>query len=128
MDNTAGVARTDVSGELSVVDRGAREIVVFLSGAVDNDLSEQCHSAVDDVTRLEELNALDHVVVDMHKVTAIDETGISFLHELIQRGHRAGFQVSFSSLSGPAHRAIEDSGWPFMEHSPPTMPAQRSES
>lgn len=127
MDYAAGVDRTDVAGEVSVVDRGAREIVVFLSGTVDDVLSDQLHSAVDDVTKLEELNGLDHVVVDMHKVTALDHSGISFLHELIQRGHKAGYQVSFSSLCGPAHRAIEGAGWPFMEHSPLTIPAQRSE-
>jgi hypothetical protein len=38
---------------------------------------------------------------------------------LNERGRRGGFEVSFSALSGPAHRAIEAAGWQFMEPSPP---------
>jgi anti-anti-sigma regulatory factor len=112
-------------GEVKVADRGAREIVVFLAGAIDDDLAGPLHNAVDEVAELEELNALDHVVVDMHRVTSFGDAGVTFLRELIRRGHRAGFQVSFAALSGAAHRAVEAAGWPFVEHSPPTMPAQR---
>lgn len=108
--------------DVMVVDRGAREIVVFLSGAVGPELDQRFHAAVDEVTRLEELNALNHVVVDMHQVTSMSEAGVAFLRELSERGRRAGFGVSFSALSGPAHRAVEQAGWSFLEHSPPTVP------
>jgi hypothetical protein len=55
----------------------------------------------------------------MHGVTSLGPPGIAFLRELSERGQRSGFEVSFSSLSGPAHRAVEAAGWQFMEPSPP---------
>lgn len=115
-------------GQVTVADRGGREIVVFLSGAVDDELSDQLHNAVDEVAKLEGLNALDHVVVDMHRVESLGNAGVAFLRELIQRGHRSGFEVSFAAMSGPAHRAAEAAGWTFMEHSPPAVPTQATRS
>lgn len=111
--------------DVEVVDRGAREIVVFLSGDVDADLSDRLHAAVDDVARLEELNGLDHVVVDMHRVTGLGPSGLAFLDELTRRGGQAGFHVSFAAMTGAAHRAVEAAGWQFMEPSPPAVPTQR---
>lgn len=106
-------------GSVEVVDRGAREIVVFLSGdVVDGTSTDGLHAAVDEVARLEELIALDHVVVDMHKVTELGDAGIAFLRELTSRGQRSGFEISFAAMSGAAHRAVEAAGWPFAEHSP----------
>jgi hypothetical protein len=102
---------------IEVVDRGAREIVVFLSGAVEEP-TDRLLAAITEVSRLEQLNGLDHVVVDMHRVTAIGETGLNFLRELINQGRRTGFDVSFAAMTGPAHRAVEAAGWPFAEHSP----------
>ena len=104
---------------VEVADRGAREIVVFLSGDVGDDLAGTLLAAVDEVARLEKLNALDHVVVDMHQVSAMGDAGIVFLRELSGRGRRSGFDVSFAAMSGPAHRAVESAGWTFVEHSPP---------
>lgn len=106
-------------GNVRVADRGSREIVVFLAGDIDESMSEALYEAVDRVVRLEALEELSHAVVDMHAVTSMDETGLEFLHELEGRGKRAGFEVSFSNMSGPAHRACEEAGWSFMEHSPP---------
>lgn len=103
---------------VEVVDRGAREIVVFLSGDVGSEPDDAFGAAVDEVDRLEQLNALDHVVVDMHRVTGMSDAAIGFLRELSSRGRRSGFEVSFAALSGPAHRAIEANGWSFVEHSP----------
>jgi anti-anti-sigma factor len=105
--------------EVRVVDRGSREIVVFLSGDIDNEVVDQLHNAVAEVAELEGLNGLSHAVVDMHGVTSLGPPGIAFLRELNERGRRSGFEVSFSALSGPAHRAIEAAGWQFMEPSPP---------
>ena len=112
-------------GDVEVVDRGAREIVVFLSGDVGAELTGKLHEAVDEVARLETLNGLDHVVVDMHRVTELGDASLAFLRELSQRGAHSGFQVSFAAMSGPAHRAVEAAGWRFMEPSPPTVPPQR---
>ena len=106
--------------DIEVVDRGAREIVVFLSGDIDTALIPRLEAAVDQVARLETLNTLNHVVVDMHRVTSLAEPGVAFLRDLTVRGERAGFEVSFAAMSGPAHRAVEAAGWNFMEHSPPT--------
>ncbi|WP_162606437.1 STAS domain-containing protein [Jiangella asiatica] len=103
---------------VQVVDRGAREIVVFLAGDVSGEPADSMRAAVEEVSRLEGLNALDHVVVDMHQVTELGDVGVAFLRELSDRGRRAGFEVSFAAMSGPAHRAVEAGGWRFAEHSP----------
>ena len=105
-------------GEVQVADRGSREIVVFLTGDVDDSLTDQLHAAVDEVARLERLSSLSHAVVDMHGVTSLGPAGIAFLRELQVRGERAGFALSFSHLSSVAHRALEDAGWSFVEASP----------
>jgi anti-anti-sigma regulatory factor len=106
-------------GEVNVVDRGSREIVVFLSGDIDDGMVELLRGAVEEVAQMERLNGLSHAVVDMHGVTALGEPGLAFLRDLSDRGRHRGFEVSFSALSGPAHRAVEAAGWPFMEPSPP---------
>lgn len=106
---------------VEVVDRGAREIVVFLSGDLNHESSERLHAAVDEVVRLEQLNALEHVVIDMHQVTEMGDPAIEFLRELSLRGRRSGFDVSFAAMSGPAHRAVEAAGWSFVEPSPPVQ-------
>ena len=106
-------------GEVQVVDRGSREIVVFLSGDIDEQMVDLLHGAVDEVQRMESLEGLSHAVVDMHRVTALGAPGLAFLRELSDRGRHRGFEVSFSAMSGPAHRAVEAAGWEFMEASPP---------
>src|SRR5690606_9341375 len=50
----------ETMGGIEVVDRGAREIVVFLTGDIDDETAEYMHAAVERVARLEELNALSH--------------------------------------------------------------------
>ncbi|WP_166346834.1 STAS domain-containing protein [Phytoactinopolyspora limicola] len=105
-------------GTIEVVDRGGREIVVFLSGSIDDTLAEQLHEAVAEVATLERIGGLNHVVVDMHRVSAMSGTGVEFLRELTTSGHTNGFEVSFSAMTGPAHRAVEAAGWHFVEASP----------
>jgi anti-anti-sigma factor len=106
-------------GEVEVADRGGREIVVFLSGDIDESTGDALSEAIDEVVQLERLNGLDHAIVDMHNVTSLSPAGLTFLRQLQERGSRVGFQVSFSTMTGPAHRAVEEAGWPFIEHSPP---------
>lgn len=109
-------------GDVEVVDRGAREIVVFLTGDIDEGMGPALRSAVDEVADLEGLSDLSHAVVDMHRVSSLGPEGIAFLRELENRGRRAGFTVSFANMSGPAHRAVEAAGWAFKEASPPNPP------
>lgn len=104
---------------VDVVDRGGHEIVVYLTGHIDDSLSDELHAAVDEVAELERINGLDHVIVDMHHVQSLGEAGVAFLHELTDRGRRAGFSVSFAAMTGPAHRSVEAAGWTFIEPSPP---------
>ncbi|MGH8774252.1 MAG: STAS domain-containing protein [Jiangellaceae bacterium] len=106
-------------GEVQVVDRGSREIVVFLSGDIGDQMADSLHGAVDEVSQMEGLGGLSHAVVDMHGVTELGPSGVAFLRELAERGRHRGFEVSFSAMSGPAHRAVEAAGWPFIEASPP---------
>lgn len=106
-------------GQVEVADRGGREIVVFLTGDIDESDRDALDASIDEVAALERLNGLSYAVVDMHKVTSIGQAGITFLHRLQGRGDRVGFDVSFSALSAPAHRALEDAGWSFIEGSPP---------
>lgn len=108
-------------GTVEVVDRGGLEIVVFLAGDIDDALTDQLHAAVDEVATLEQIGGLNRVVVDMHHVSAMADPGVAFLRELTERGQRAGFDVSFSAMTGPAHRAVEAAGWSFMEPSPPLL-------
>lgn len=111
-------------GDVRVVDRGQREIVVFLAGAVDGTMRAALDRAVEEVDALEHLNLLDRAIVDMHAVETMDSAGIDFLHALAERGRRHGFDLQMSALSGAAHRALEHGGWSFAEHSPPS-PADR---
>lgn len=108
-------------GQVEVVDRGGREIVVYLSGDIAESDRNALNDSIDEVAALERLNDLNFVVVDMHKVTSIEPAGVAFLRQLQDRGDRAGFDMSFSTVSAPAHRALEEAGWTFIEHSPPRM-------
>jgi hypothetical protein len=108
-------------GHVDVVDRGGREIVVFLSGDISESDQNVLNNSIDEVAALERLNGLNFAVVDMHGVTSLGPAGVAFLHQLQDRGDRTGFEVSFSAVSAPAHRALEDAGWTFIEHSPPRM-------
>lgn len=106
-------------GEIQVVDRGAREIVVFLSGGFGTTDEAEPSSgrfaeAVDEVERLEKIDGLDHVIVNMHGVTAIDDHVVGFLRSLVDRGERRGFEVSFAEMPGVARQVLHDAGWPLV--------------
>ena len=107
-------------GEVEVVDRGQREIVVFLGGDMDETMRPALDRAVEDVDGLEHLNLLDRAIVDLHAVTSLGRAGVDFLHALAERGRRHGFDLQMAALSGAAHRGLEESGWSFAEHSPPS--------
>lgn len=107
-------------GEIQVVDRGAREIVVFLSGgfgAGDDDTGPppgRWAETVDEVERLETLDGLDHVIVNMHGVTGLDDHAVRFLRDLVDRGDARGFRVSFADVPGAARQALHDAHWPLV--------------
>ncbi|AYY11482.1 STAS domain-containing protein [Actinobacteria bacterium YIM 96077] len=107
---------------VDVVDRGGQEITIYLSGRIDETLSEELDEAIDEVAGLERIHGLGQAIVDMHLVTELDNAGLAFLEKLTERGHTAGFDVSFSTMTGAAHRAVEAAGWRFMEASPPLPP------
>ena len=65
-------------GEVQVADRGSREIVVFLTGDIDESLADELHAAVDEVASLERLSSLSHAVVDMHGVTSLGPAGVAW--------------------------------------------------
>lgn len=102
-----------------IIDRSGQEIVVHVSGAVDESVGDTLDDVVTEVAGLVRIGGLEHVVVDMHRVSALAGPGLQFLHDLIERGRQDGFHVSFAAMSGPAHRAVEQAGWPFRENSPP---------
>ncbi|NED94850.1 STAS domain-containing protein [Phytoactinopolyspora alkaliphila] len=106
-------------GTVEVVDRGGQEIVVFLSGDVDDVPAETFGEAVDEVATLERIGGLSVVVVNMQEVSNLGEPGLAFLRDLTEKGQNSGFAVAFAAMSGPAHRAVEAAGWEFVEHSPP---------
>ena len=105
-------------GDIQVVDRGANEIVVFLSGGFgtgDNDPSpDRFTEAVNEVDRLERIDGLDHVIVNMHSVTGIDDHVLEFLRALVDRGNRRGFEVSFADVPGVARATLHDAHWPLV--------------
>lgn len=102
---------------VEVVDRGSREIVVFLRGDVGEADEPGLAAAIDEVDLLEKLTGLSRVVVDCHDVTSLGQSGIDFLHRLSERGERHGFSLSLSALSEGAHHGLEDGEWPGV---PPT--------
>jgi len=100
-------------GEVKVVDRGGREIVVFLSGDIDAGMHEDLTAAIEEVDSLEHLSLLNRAIVDLKDVTLLEREGVDFLQALHDRGGEHGFQVDLSTISGPAHRALEARHWPL---------------
>jgi anti-anti-sigma regulatory factor len=99
-------------GEVRVVDRGAREIVVFLSGDITDGMEAQLNAAIDEVDSLEHLSLLNRAVIDLRDVTRMDPVGVAFMQALQQRGQQHDFDVDLTTISGPAHRALEKAHWP----------------
>jgi hypothetical protein len=62
-------------GQVRVVDRASKEIVVFLAGDIDSGMEEQLNWALSEVTMLERLDDLHRVVVDAREVTSLGPAG-----------------------------------------------------
>lgn len=107
-------------GRVEIADHGT-EVIVYLSGDITESDEDRLNTSIDQVTALERLSDLSLAVVDMHKVTSLGPAGTVFLRRLQDRGERNGFDVTFATVSAPAHRALEDAGWSFIESSPPRM-------
>lgn len=102
-------------GTVEVVDRGSTEIVVFMSGDIDDSMQSELDDAIEAVTRLEP----PRVVVDTHNCTGFGQAGIHFLDRLRQRGRTEGYQVDLAAI-GPAVRPVlEDAGWIHQVMHPP---------
>jgi hypothetical protein len=100
-------------GQVEVVDRGSREIVVFLRGDITGGMAKELTTALDEVAMLEELDDLHRVVVDTREVTAFDHAGLDFLRRLEERGKAEDYEVALSMTSKPVLKALEDAHWPF---------------
>jgi anti-anti-sigma regulatory factor len=100
-------------GQVEVVDRGSREIVVFLRGDITSGMAKELSAALDEVGLLERLDDLHRAVVDTREVTAFDATGLDFLRRLEARGKAEDYEVALSMTSKPVLKALEDARWPY---------------
>jgi anti-anti-sigma regulatory factor len=94
-------------GSVEVVDRSSQEIVVFLSGDVDDSMGRQLDLAIEEVAELEP----PRVVVDLHDCTSLRPVGVQFLDALRGRGRLDGWQVDLTAISPAARNVLEEAGW-----------------
>lgn len=94
-------------GHVEVVDRGSREIVVFLSGAIDRTMERPLADAIERVTLLERINDLHRVVVDTREVTSFEEAGLRFIERLERLGRAQDFDVALSMTSPAVNLAFQ---------------------
>jgi anti-anti-sigma regulatory factor len=94
-------------GSVEVVDRGSQEIVVFLSGDIDDSMGRQLDLAIEEVASLEP----PRVVIDLHDCTSLGPMGVQFLDALRRRGRVDGWQVDLTAISPAARNVLEEAGW-----------------
>ena len=94
-------------GSVEVVDRGSQEIVVFLSGDIDDSMGRQLDLAIEEVASLEP----PRVVIDLHDCTSLWPIGVQFLDALRRRGRLDGWEVDLTAISPAARTALEEAGW-----------------
>lgn len=94
-------------GSVEVVDRGSQEIVVFLSGDIDDSTGRQLDLAIEEVAELEP----PRVVVDLHDCTSLGPIGVQFLDALRRRGSLDGWGVDLAAISPAARAVLEQAGW-----------------
>ncbi len=99
--------------EVRVHDHGSGEIVVLLVGDIDDAIEARLTEAIDEVDMLERVNQFDRAIVDLRDVTALGPAGVRFVKALKERGSVHGYDVDLSTLSGPAHAALEQAGFPL---------------
>jgi anti-anti-sigma regulatory factor len=99
--------------EVRVHDHGGGEIVVLLVGDIDDSIQARLDKAIDEVDMLERVNQFDRAIVDLRDVTLLSPAGVRFLRALHERGAVHGYDVDLSTLSGPAHAALEQAGFPL---------------
>lgn len=100
-------------GQVRVVDRASKEIVVFLAGDIDGGMEEQLNWALSEVTLLERLDDLHRVVVDAREVTSLGPAGIRFLRNLERTGVEQGYDLAFSMLNAQALQGLSREHWPY---------------
>lgn len=94
-------------GTVQVVDRGSQEIVVFLTGDIDDSTQSALDAALEEVTAHEP----PRVVVDTHAATSLDPVGIGFLNALRARGQAEGYFVDLAAIGAAVRPALERAGW-----------------
>lgn len=100
-------------GQVRVVDRASKEIVVFLSGDIDGGMEDELNQALSEVSLLERLDDLNRVVVDAREVSSLGPAGIRFLRNLERSGEEQGFELAFSMLNASALAALSEERWPY---------------
>lgn len=94
-------------GTVEVVDRGSLEIVVFMSGDIDDAAQADLDAAVEQVSRLEP----PRVVIDTHNCTSFGPAGVRFLDVLREGGRAAGFEVDLAAIGPEVRPVLEQAGW-----------------
>lgn len=102
-------------GNIEVVDRGSLEIVVFLSGDIDDSMGRQLDAAIEEVARLEP----PRVLVDTHDCAGFGTVGVQFLDALRRRGRLEGWEVDLAAIGPTVRPVLEEAGWihPVLHHS-----------
>lgn len=103
-------------GTVRVVDRGSQEIVVFLSGDIEESMQDALDAAIEEVT----VHEPPRVVVDTHEATMLGPAGIGFLNALRARGQAEGYFVDLAAIGAAVRPALERAGWihPVLEAPP----------
>jgi anti-anti-sigma regulatory factor len=101
------VAEVIVMGSVQVVDRGSLEIVVFLTGDIDESMRSELEDAIDEVS----VHEPPRVVVDFHAATSLEPAAIGFLNALRARGQVDGYFVDLTGIGPGVRPALERAGW-----------------
>lgn len=94
-------------GTVQVVDRGSLEIVVFLSGNIDESMRSELEAALEEVS----VHEPPRVVVDTHAAASLGPAGIGFLNALRARGQVEGYFVDLAAIGPSVRPVLERAGW-----------------
>jgi anti-anti-sigma regulatory factor len=97
--------------DVLLADHGGGEVTILMYGDINDELSERLEETLLELDTIAPIDDINHLIVDMHGVTSLDPAGITFLRDLVARGARGGYLVSFANLSAAAHRAVEAAGF-----------------
>jgi hypothetical protein len=108
--------------DVDVVDRGSGEVIVFLSGEVEELAGERLTGAVEQAVTLRQVSDPERVIVDLREVTGGGEGMRRFLEDLHAAGVREGFTVDLANVPAAAEPVVTRLSWatfPDIERPPP---------